>query len=38
MTINFGTDGWRGVIGVDFTQRRLIRVCLALAEYVWDKA
>lgn len=38
MTIKFGTDGWRGVIGVDFTQDRLIRVCQALGEYALDKA
>lgn len=37
MTIKFGTDGWRGVIGVDFTQDRLIRVCQAFGEYTLDK-
>ena len=38
MTIKFGTDGWRGVIGVDFTRDRLIRVSQALGQYALDKA
>ena len=30
--INFGTDGWRGVLGVDFTVERLLRVAIAAAQ------
>ena len=30
--ISFGTDGWRGVLGVDFTLERLLRVAAASAQ------
>jgi phosphomannomutase len=32
--IKFGTDGWRGVIGDDFTLANVRRVAAAIAEYV----
>jgi phosphomannomutase len=32
--IKFGTDGWRGVIGEDFTFANVRRVAAAIAEYV----
>lgn len=32
--ITFGTDGWRGVIGDDFTFANVRRVAAAIAEYV----
>ncbi len=32
--IKFGTDGWRGVIGEDFTFANVRRVAAAVAEYV----
>ena len=32
--IEFGTDGWRGVIGDDFTFANIRRVAAAIAEYV----
>lgn len=32
--IKFGTDGWRGVIGDDFTFANVRRVAAAIAEYV----
>ena len=32
--IRFGTDGWRAVIGEDFTFRNLHRVAHATAEWV----
>ncbi|MBI1983818.1 MAG: phosphoglucomutase/phosphomannomutase family protein [Acidobacteria bacterium] len=32
--IKFGTDGWRGVIGDDFTFANVQRVAAAIAEYV----
>ena len=32
-TIKFGTDGWRGVIGDDFTFANVRRVAAAIAEY-----
>ena len=38
--ISFGTDGWRGVLGVDFTLERLLKVAAASAQelaYVKDK-
>ncbi len=38
--ISFGTDGWRGVLGVDFTLERLLIVAAASAQelaYVKDK-
>jgi phosphomannomutase len=33
-TIKFGTDGWRGVIGEDFTVENVRRVACAIARYV----
>lgn len=30
--IQFGTDGWRGVLGVDFTIERLLKVASAAAQ------
>ncbi len=30
--IHFGTDGWRGVLGVDFTIERLLKVAAAAAQ------
>ena len=30
--IQFGTDGWRGLLGVDFTIERLLLVALAATE------
>ncbi len=38
--ISFGTDGWRGVLGVDFTLTRLLKVAAAAAQelaYVKEK-
>jgi phosphomannomutase len=32
--INFGTDGWRGVIGEDFTFANVRRVAAAVAQYI----
>ncbi len=34
--IRFGTDGWRGVIGRDFTFANVARVGVALARYLGD--
>jgi len=36
-TIKFGTDGWRGVIGDDFTFANVRRVAAAVAEYVREE-
>ena len=33
-TIRFGTDGWRGIIGEDFTSENARMVALAIARYV----
>ena len=30
--ISFGTDGWRGILGVDFTLERLLKVATAAAQ------
>ena len=30
--ISFGTDGWRGILGVDFTLERLLQVAAAAAQ------
>ncbi|HGY5551474.1 MAG TPA: phosphoglucomutase/phosphomannomutase family protein, partial [Prochlorococcus sp.] len=30
--IHFGTDGWRGVLGVDITVERLLSVAAAAAQ------
>ena len=38
--ISFGTDGWRGVLGVDFTLERLLKVAAAASQelaYVNEK-
>jgi phosphomannomutase len=35
--IRFGTDGWRGVLGVDFTTDRFARVVLALCRWLKGK-
>jgi len=38
--ISFGTDGWRGILGVDFTLERLLKVAAASAQelaYVKEK-
>ena len=36
--IKFGTDGWRGVIGDDFTFANVRRVAAAVAEYVRNES
>jgi phosphomannomutase len=35
--LKFGTDGWRGVIGSDFTFANVRRVAAAIAEYVREE-
>ncbi len=35
-SIHFGTDGWRAIIGEDFTEENLIRVCEASARAFKD--
>lgn len=41
MTVRFGTDGWRGIIGKDFTYDNLARIAASLALFFdkkqWDK-
>ena len=34
MAIKFGTDGWRAIIGEDFTEENVERVTLAIGKYV----
>ena len=34
--IKFGTDGWRAIVGKDFTQENVKRVSYAIAKYVQD--
>ena len=36
MGIKFGTDGWRAVLGKDFTDENVTRVTLAIGKYVAD--
>lgn len=36
MGIKFGTDGWRAVLGKDFTEDNVKRVTLAIGKYVAD--
>ena len=36
MGIVFGTDGWRAVVGRDFTEKNVERVTLAIGKYVAD--
>jgi phosphomannomutase len=36
--IKFGTDGWRGVIGEDFTFANVRRVAAAIAQYVREES
>ena len=36
MDIKFGTDGWRAILGEDFTQENVKRVTLAIGKYVKD--
>lgn len=35
-SIEFGTDGWRAVVGVDFTSENVQIVTKAIAKYVYD--
>ncbi len=34
--IKFGTDGWRAIIGEDFSEENVRRVTLAIGKYVYD--
>ena len=34
--IKFGTDGWRAILGKDFTQENVERVTLAIGKYVYE--
>lgn len=34
--INFGTDGWRAVVGVDFNSENVLIVTKAIAKYIFD--
>ena len=34
--IKFGTDGWRAVIGEDFTEENVAIVTNAIGKYVYD--
>ena len=36
MDIKFGTDGWRAIVGRDFTERNVERVTLAIGKYIAD--
>ena len=36
MDIKFGTDGWRAVLGKDFTETNVQRVTLAIGKYIAD--
>ena len=34
--IKFGSDGWRAVVGKDFTKENVVKVCSAAAKYIYD--
>jgi phosphomannomutase len=36
-SIKFGTDGWRAIIGKDYTVENLIRVTTAVAQYIHNR-
>ena len=36
MNITFGTDGWRAILGEDFTEENIERVTLAIGKYIAD--
>ncbi len=36
--IKFGTDGWRGIIGEDFTYENLGRLAIRIVDYLSDKS
>ncbi|MBC7239045.1 MAG: hypothetical protein H5T71_02960, partial [Chloroflexi bacterium] len=36
-TIKFGTDGWRGIIALDFTFENVRRVAKAVAAYLYSE-
>lgn len=36
MTIKFGTDGWRAIVGEEFTEANVERVTLAIGKYVYE--
>ena len=36
MTIKFGTDGWRAIVGEDFTKKNVELVSKAIGKYVFD--
>ena len=35
--IKFGTDGWRAVVGEDFTEENVVKVAKAAGKYIYDK-
>lgn len=35
--IKFGTDGWRAIVGKDFTEENVIRVTNAIGKYVFEE-
>ncbi|MGH7866095.1 MAG: phosphoglucomutase/phosphomannomutase family protein, partial [Candidatus Dormibacteraceae bacterium] len=37
MNITFGTDGWRGIVGDDFTFENVRYVAQGIAEYIIDR-
>ncbi len=36
--VQFGTDGWRGILGVDFTLERLLEVAVAASQELYFRA
>ena len=35
-SIKFGTDGWRAIVGKDFTEENVVKVSNAIAKYIYD--
>ena len=35
--IKFGTDGWRGIVGFDYTEEKIKIISAGISEYLRDK-
>jgi phosphomannomutase len=35
--IKFGTDGWRGIVGFDYTEEKIRIISSGISDYLWEK-
>ncbi len=35
--IKFGTDGWRGIVGFDYTEEKIKIISSGISDYLWEK-